>query len=158
MTCAHSPCKCYERLGSDFWFLPTGRCLYEDEPYAPKTSDSGPGQRVEASADAGRGPQERNETKMTPERIREIFAEELRKNGESVLAQYVLEGREVVNMISWSAVKAMQRIADESPKKAVFDALMNRLDNRLDEVREQPQPVREQPQPSDVPVSVKELS
>jgi hypothetical protein len=24
-------CKCFERMGNDFWFLPADRCLYEEK-------------------------------------------------------------------------------------------------------------------------------
>ena len=64
---------------------------------------------------------------MTPIRIREIYAEELRKLGEERLAERVLSGADVEPTIS-AAFKAMLRVADESPKQALFGALMNRLD------------------------------
>lgn len=28
-------CKCFERMGNDFWFLPAGRCLYEEKGSMP---------------------------------------------------------------------------------------------------------------------------
>ena len=33
MTCKYpyTDCKCFERMGNDFWFLPVERCLYERE-------------------------------------------------------------------------------------------------------------------------------
>ena len=64
---------------------------------------------------------------ITPTRLREIYAEELRKLGEERLAERVLSGADVEPTIS-AAFKAMLRVADESPKQALFGALMNRLD------------------------------
>ena len=49
---------------------------------------------------------------ITPTRIREIFAEELRKAGEDRRAERVLDGSEVGSVYS-AALKAMQRIASD---------------------------------------------
>ena len=94
-------CKCFERMGNDFWFLPADRCLFEEDKM------------------------------LTPTQIREIYAEELRKLGENNRADRVLDGSDT-NGVSIAAFRAMLRIADLSPKQALFGALMN----RLDEVRE----------------------
>lgn len=32
---ARYTCRCHERMGNDFYFLPTGRCLWDDEPKPP---------------------------------------------------------------------------------------------------------------------------
>jgi hypothetical protein len=64
---------------------------------------------------------------ITPTRIREIFAEELRKAGEDQRAERVLNGSEV-GSVYWAALKAMQRIAEEAPQVLMFEALKNRLD------------------------------
>lgn len=64
---------------------------------------------------------------ITPTRIREIYAEELRKFGENNRADRVLDGGDT-NAVSLAAIKALHRVADESPKQALFGALMNRLD------------------------------
>jgi hypothetical protein len=70
---------------------------------------------------------------ITPTRIREIYAEELRKFGHTIRAARVLDGCDT-DGISLAAIKAMHRVAEEAPKVAVFDALKN----RIDEIREQP--------------------
>jgi hypothetical protein len=67
------------------------------------------------------------EDKMTPTQLREIYAEELRKLGENNRADRVLDGSDT-NGVSIAAFRAMLRIADLSPKQALFGALMNRLD------------------------------
>lgn len=90
-------CKCFERMGNDFWFLPADRCLYEEDKM------------------------------LTPTQIREIYADELRKLGENNRADRVLDGSDTV-AASVAAIKAMLRIADLSPKQALFGALMTRLD------------------------------
>lgn len=69
---------------------------------------------------------------ITPIRIREIYAEELRKLGESNRAERVLDGSDT-NAVSLAAVKALHRVADEAPQVVVFEALKN----RLDEIREE---------------------
>jgi hypothetical protein len=91
-------CKCFERMGNDFWFLPADRCLYEEDKMA-----------------------------LTPTQLREIYAEELRKIGESNRAERVLDGSDT-NGVSIAAFRALLRVADLSPKQALFGALMNRLD------------------------------
>jgi hypothetical protein len=70
---------------------------------------------------------------ITPTRLREIYAEELRKLGENSRADRVIDGCDT-NPVSLAAIKALHRVADESPQVAVFDALKN----RLDEIRNRP--------------------
>jgi hypothetical protein len=31
MTCAFTPCRCRERMGNEFYFMPIDRCLYESD-------------------------------------------------------------------------------------------------------------------------------
>src|ERR1035437_9723294 len=69
---------------------------------------------------------------ITPIRLREIYAEELRKFGENNRADKVLDGSDTYG-VSLAAVKALHRVADEAPQVVVFDALKN----RLDEIRNQ---------------------
>lgn len=69
---------------------------------------------------------------ITPTRLREIYAEELRKIGESNRADRVIDGSDT-NPVSLAAIKALHRVADEAPQVAVFDALKN----RLNEIRDQ---------------------
>jgi hypothetical protein len=63
---------------------------------------------------------------ITPTRLREIYAEELRKLSENNRADRVLDGSDT-NAVSLAAIKALHRVADEAPQVAVFDALKNRL-------------------------------
>ena len=69
---------------------------------------------------------------ITPIRLREIYAEELRKFGENNRADKVLDGSDTYG-VSLAAVKALHRVADEAPQVAVLDAFKN----RLDEIRDQ---------------------
>jgi hypothetical protein len=32
-------CKCYDKMGNDYWLLPTGACLYKQESEKPRTPD-----------------------------------------------------------------------------------------------------------------------
>jgi hypothetical protein len=70
---------------------------------------------------------------ITPTRLREIYAEELRKLGENNRADRVLDGSDT-SAVSLAAVKALHRVADEAPQVVVFEALKN----RLDEIRNRP--------------------
>lgn len=63
---------------------------------------------------------------ITPTRLREIYAEELRKLGEDNRADRVLDGSDT-NAVSLAAIKALHRVADEAPQVVVFEALKNRL-------------------------------
>jgi hypothetical protein len=74
-----------------------------------------------------RGEKMTESKRITPIRIREIYAEELRKLGESNRAERVLDGSDT-NAVSLAAIKALHRVADEAPQVAVFDALKARLD------------------------------
>lgn len=41
MPCAYTPCRCHERMGNDFYFLPIERCLYEgDIPPLPAHTEA----------------------------------------------------------------------------------------------------------------------
>ena len=64
---------------------------------------------------------------ITPTRIREIYAEELRKLGEDNRADRVLDGSDVV-AVSLAAIKALHRVADEAPQQIVWDVIRQRLD------------------------------
>jgi hypothetical protein len=70
---------------------------------------------------------------ITPTRLREIYAEELRKLDENNRADRVLDGSDT-NAVSLAAIKALHRVADEAPQVVVFEALKN----RLDEIRNRP--------------------
>jgi hypothetical protein len=64
---------------------------------------------------------------ITPTRLREIYAEELRKLGENSRADRVLDGSDT-NAVSLAAIKALHRVADEAPQQVIWDAIKHRLD------------------------------